>query len=78
MERSLRLNGLIHTRFRSINQMFERIGWNRQRGYRILSGECSPKPDELVDLAEALGVKVDDIIQHFCLRGHQLATSTNE
>ena len=65
MERSLRLNGLIHTRFRSINQMFERIGWNRQRGYRILSRESSPRPDELVDLAEALDVTVDDIIQLF-------------
>jgi DNA-binding phage protein len=65
MAKILALTGMIHSKFRSESEMARKIGWSRQRLYKITNGTKEPNLDEVRKLAGALEMPVIEVAQFF-------------
>lgn len=56
------LRGRIFSRYRNISEFGNRIGWNHQKVFRILSGKQSPTADEIGVMSNALDINDADTL----------------
>ena len=62
-----RIRGLIAEKFRTPAEFARRLGWQRDKLYRILRKETKLTADEVLDMAGALGImdSPDEVVSIF-------------
>ena len=60
------LRGAVLSKYRTISEFSEDIGWKRNKSSRILNGVQSPNADEIEEIPKCLGINtVEDFMQIF-------------
>ena len=65
MAKSLELNGMIHTKFKSEAEMADALGWNRQRLNKITNRRKEPNLDEVYAMSRVLDRSFIEIAKIF-------------
>lgn len=60
MKKNPKLNGRIHEKYDSEADCAKAMGWHRQKLNRLLRGESEPTWQDVIDLAMALDMSVED------------------
>ena len=55
-----KIRGAVFTRFTSISEFADAIGWSRQKASRIVNGIQRPTAEDMEAIAECLGIKDAD------------------
>ena len=65
---NLTLEGLARAKFKSIQQLADRLKWSYSKTYRIIRGQRTPDAKEIRDLSIVLGISSpDDVVSLFYL-----------
>ena len=60
------LRGAVFSKYKTIGEFSEDIGWKRNKSSRILTGIQTPNADEIEEITECLGINtVEDFMQLF-------------
>lgn len=65
MSKNMKLNGMIHSKYKNETEMASALGWTRQRLNIITNGKKMPDLDEAVKIAGALDQPLDTIANIF-------------
>ncbi|MBO7670745.1 MAG: helix-turn-helix transcriptional regulator [Oscillospiraceae bacterium] len=57
--------GLVYSRFRSIAELGQAIGWSRQKTTNIVNGNSEPSLSDVDKLARALGLTFEETARFF-------------
>lgn len=52
-----KIRGAVFSRYESISNFAEAIGWGRQKASRIISGKQRPTAEDMEKMASCLGIK---------------------
>lgn len=61
MDDILTLRGAVLSRYKSIGEFSDAVGWSRNKAGRIIRGEQSPTDVEIQQMAEALKISSQDV-----------------
>lgn len=64
-----RVNGAIHTRFQSVRDFGEAMGWSYSKALRVAKMEQTPTIQEINQMARVLECPLDDLVRFFLDRG---------
>ena len=59
---NLKLNGLIHNKFKSVSEFSRVCGWKIDKAYRIIRCEQDATVKDATEMAKTLNVPVSDVI----------------
>lgn len=59
------LRGAIYSRFRNEAECARAMGWNRQKLSKITTGRKEPDVEEIVQLANTLGISLESMVNIF-------------
>lgn len=59
------LRGIVYSKYNSISDMADAIGWTRQKASNIINGNVEPSLDDVDKLAKALGLGFEQTAQFF-------------
>ena len=67
MER-IQFRGVVYSKFKSIADFANCIGWTRQKGTNIVNGVTEPSLDDVDKMAKALGMTFEETASFFLNR----------
>ena len=65
MSKNMKLNGMIHSKFRTEAEMADAMGWSRQRLNKITLMKKMPDLDEAVEIASILDRPLEEVADIF-------------
>lgn len=61
----MNFRGVVYSRFRSIAELGQTIGWTRQKTTNIVNGIVEPSLDDVEKLSRALGLSFEETARFF-------------
>lgn len=61
----MNFRGVVYSRFRSIAELGQTIGWTRQKATNIVNGIVEPSLDDVEKLSRALGLSFEETARFF-------------
>ena len=68
----LSFRGLVYSKYKSIADFAQAIGWTRQKATNIVNGTQEPSLDDTDKMAKALNLSLDDTAKFFLLSKSQV------
>lgn len=68
----LSFRGLVYSKYKSIADFAQAIGWTRQKATNIVNGTQEPSLDDTDKMAKALNLSLDDTAKFFLLGKSQV------
>lgn len=61
----INFRGLVYSKFKTIADFAQAIGWTRQKATNIVNGQQEPSLDDTDKMAKALDLSLDETAQFF-------------
>ena len=69
---NIRLRGIVYSRFKSIADFANCIGWTRQKGTNIVNGITEPSLDDVDKMSKALNMSFEETARFFLSKQSQV------
>lgn len=61
----VKFRGIVYSKFKSIADFSNAIGWTRQKGTNIVNGVSEPSLDDVDKMSKALGMSFEETARFF-------------
>lgn len=61
----MKFRGIVYSRYKSIADFANAIGWTRQKGTNIVNGNTEPSLDDVDKMAKALNMSFEETAKFF-------------
>ena len=62
---NVQFRGVVYSRYKSISEFSNAIGWTRQKGTNIVNGVTEPSLDDVDKMSKALGMSFEQTAMFF-------------
>ena len=69
---NIRFRGIVYSRFKSIADFANCIGWTRQKGTNIVNGLTEPSLDDVDKMSKALNMSFEETARFFLSKQSQV------
>lgn len=69
---NMNFRGLVYSRYKTIAEFAQAIGWTRQKATNIVNGVQEPSLDDTDKMAKALNMSLDETAKFFLLKKSQV------